>query len=919
MAARLLLLVPTLILVSALAVWRPVWGQSSAAPTPEPVILTDKQGEYPLGLHLAILEDPSGELTYDQVTSPQYDALFLPSRSEVPNFGFTNSAYWVQLQVRNDTQRTDHWLLEQGFANMHYADLYTLSPDGKGLIVKQTGVLRPASTRDFPHPRIVFELVIPPQSQQAIYLRFQNGASMTLPLTLWSPSAFLNHSLVELLFRGIFYGVLAGLLFYNLFLLFSLREASYFYFVLFLASIFVQEISYDGYWAIYVTPNWNYLKSHSTSWSFALAMASLVLFSDSFLEIRSRLPKIHLVNLVVLAVWGALIVLFSFTSYHFSASVAVPWAIVTLLVVLFAGIVSWWRGFRPARFFLIAWLGMLVSIFWILLIRLGLSSSTLLSENLYRPGIAWMVICWSIALADRINLLKGETESAVRALRNSEHNLSQILEGLPIGVVVYGKDQRPTYANQRTSDILSNPTQGIRVDLSLRRSITQALEYFNFRLAGSDQKYPLESLPIYSALQGEPASADDIEADLGDRRVPLEIWASPVRDEAGNVESAVVAFQDITRRKQADAELAEYRKSLEVLVASRTAEISAISDWLSALNKVHQTLSSLADLAHAYELLTGSILELLDARTILIIRWETQGRPCEVFCRSVQPGSTVDFIKQFTIPYLPDSPLRREIELGNTIRLYADQTTELPAWFCECFQDDCETLIIAPMVTHHSIVGMLSVAFSDREQDFTTGQIDLVKKIALDLADLAQDAYLLDQAVILAKAEERNRLARDLHDSVTQVLFSASLIAEILPQIWRRNPEKGFQSLEKLRRLSRGALAEMRTMLIELRPAAMIHTPLGELLAQLTEAVTSRSGLPFQPIYRANLISTGGSANQFLPHRSGSLEQRRKTCPGQPCHRDFKCLTTGRRSGREIQAQGRAGDPGRRSWLCLGR
>jgi hypothetical protein len=97
------------------------------------------------------------------------------------------------------------------------------------------------------------------------------------------------------------------------------------------------------------------------------------------------------------------------------------------------------------------------------------------------------------------------------------------------------------------------------VDLSLRRSITQALEYFNFRLAGSDQKYPLESLPIYSALQGEPASADDIEADLGDRRVTLEIWASPVRDEAGNVESAVVAFQDITRRKQADAELAEYR------------------------------------------------------------------------------------------------------------------------------------------------------------------------------------------------------------------------------------------------------------------------------------------------------------------------------------------------------------------------
>ncbi len=52
--------------------------------------------------------------------------------------------------------------------------------------------------------------------------------------------------------------------------------------------------------------------------------------------------------------------------------------------------------------------------------------------------------------------------------------------------------------------------------------------------------------------------------DRGDRRVPLEIWASPVRDEAGNVESAVVAFQDITQRKQAEAELDEYRRQLEI-------------------------------------------------------------------------------------------------------------------------------------------------------------------------------------------------------------------------------------------------------------------------------------------------------------------------------------------------------------------
>ena len=86
-------------------------------------------------------------------------------------------------------------------------------------------------------------------------------------------------------------------------------------------------------------------------------------------------------------------------------------------------------------------------------------------------------------------------------------------------------------------------------DISAGRTLAQAMDYFAFRVAGTDSAYPLEKMPIYHALQGDAASADDIEADLLDKRVPLEIWASPVLDSGGNVESAVVAFQDITRRR----------------------------------------------------------------------------------------------------------------------------------------------------------------------------------------------------------------------------------------------------------------------------------------------------------------------------------------------------------------------------------
>ncbi len=60
---------------------------------------------------------------------------------------------------------------------------------------------------------------------------------------------------------------------------------------------------------------------------------------------------------------------------------------------------------------------------------------------------------------------------------------------------------------------------------------------------------------------------------------------------------------------------------------------------------------------------------------------------------------------------------------------------------------------------------------------------------------------------------ERTRLARDLHDAVTQTLFSTTLIADVLPDIWEMNPEEGKRRLEEVRQLTRGALAEMRTLL----------------------------------------------------------------------------------------------------------
>jgi signal transduction histidine kinase len=97
------------------------------------------------------------------------------------------------------------------------------------------------------------------------------------------------------------------------------------------------------------------------------------------------------------------------------------------------------------------------------------------------------------------------------------------------------------------------------------------------------------------------------------------------------------------------------------------------------------------------------------------------------------------------------------------------------------------------------------------------------------------------RAQAAAAAEERSRLARDLHDAATQTIYAAALIVEALPETWARNPAEGQRNLVKLRHLVRGALAEMRTLLFELRPWTLEAVELSRLLEYLGNALTGRT------------------------------------------------------------------------------
>jgi signal transduction histidine kinase len=149
----------------------------------------------------------------------------------------------------------------------------------------------------------------------------------------------------------------------------------------------------------------------------------------------------------------------------------------------------------------------------------------------------------------------------------------------------------------------------------------------------------------------------------------------------------------------------------------------------------------------------------------------------------------------------------------------------------------------APILVQDHSYGAVSL-FYDRPRIFSDEEIELATAFADQAALAIENDRLRTQAQEVAVAAERTRLARDLHDAVTQTLFSSSLIADVLPRLWDRNPDEGLRRLAELRELTRGALAEMRTLLLELRPSALIEAKLRDLLRQLAESVTGRARVP---------------------------------------------------------------------------
>jgi nitrate/nitrite-specific signal transduction histidine kinase len=154
-----------------------------------------------------------------------------------------------------------------------------------------------------------------------------------------------------------------------------------------------------------------------------------------------------------------------------------------------------------------------------------------------------------------------------------------------------------------------------------------------------------------------------------------------------------------------------------------------------------------------------------------------------------------------------------------------------------------EQVIAIPLLAKGRLVGSLNLS-TNHSRNYPPEQIALLNTIGQQIGVAVENANLYEQAEQTAIAAERGRLARELHDAVTQTLFSANLIADVIPRIWKRDPEEGMKNLEELSQLTRGALAEMRTMLLEMRPETLERVDIKSLLSQLSDAFVGRVRVP---------------------------------------------------------------------------
>ena len=372
----------------------------------DPLVLYDFKTEHKVSKYIKYYFDSSNTLGIKDILEDKALEWVDNKNPESLSLGFNTSSLWLSFDVINICCENKNWYIELGYPPLDSITYYHITEDGKTTTI-QDGDQYPVPNNSIKSKYYNFLMVLPNNGKSKIVFKIRSESSLAIPLSIYSAEGFSEKIQLEEYFFGAFCGIMVIMAFYNLFIYFSTKENSYLFYILYILAFLLQSLSLRGYIREYF-PSLLYLNNVAPILFTELSLFFGLFFTSSFLQTKENLPFLHKFILSYMSVPFIGVSLAFFTNYSIAIKYATITSFVSSFVILFVSITSIRNKFRPARFFILGW-GMLSLGIVIYALRMGgIIPHNFFTNSSYQIFSIMEILLLSLALGDKINILKKE-------------------------------------------------------------------------------------------------------------------------------------------------------------------------------------------------------------------------------------------------------------------------------------------------------------------------------------------------------------------------------------------------------------------------------------------------------------------------------------------------------------------------------
>ncbi|BBB27079.1 sensor domain-containing diguanylate cyclase [Amphritea japonica] len=356
---------------------------------------------------LELAADANRSILITDIDTPDSIVSFAPIAKTGSNLGFTSTPYWIRFTLHQN-EKTPPLLLEFANPRIDNIELYLPQSDGS-YHMSEAGESKPFVEREYQFRNFMFELPNHPGESRTYYLRMDSEGSIQVSLYLWSYDAFIQYLDNSNLLLGAYYGIMILLMMVAAAFYLKLRDPLFLTYSLYLLTYIIFQLSLNGLSYQYLWPELSEYSGRLTAASVGFVGIGGYLFAGGFLRIWQR-HSVQLITIVafLISLDSLGIVMSLFGDYALGVKLSTLAGLSLPPVILFAAISSWRSGYRPARYFLMAWIIFLFGIFIAGLLYFGLVPQTFLTLYSIQIGSIIEVILLGYALIDRAILRQAQ-------------------------------------------------------------------------------------------------------------------------------------------------------------------------------------------------------------------------------------------------------------------------------------------------------------------------------------------------------------------------------------------------------------------------------------------------------------------------------------------------------------------------------